>query len=321
MNKDWLDYLGQQHLAADGESFGNPTEELKAARDGTVVVPLVDFATIRAVGEDAASFLHNLVTNDVQNLASGSVRFAGFCTPKGRLLATFHIWRDGPDLLLALSADIQPAILKKLSMYVLRSKVRLADADLALVGLAGPGAKALAEKFQGLPLGGERYLLALPPNVAISAWPALISTAAPAGTAAWRCLEIAAGQPRVVASTQEAFVPQMVNMELPAVAGVSFTKGCYPGQEIVARTQYLGKVKRRMYRARLDAGAAPGTDLFTPEAGEQHCGAVVTVAPSANGGYDCLLVVQSSGAEAGEIHIGSPSGPRATLTEQPYVID
>jgi folate-binding protein YgfZ len=125
----------------------------------------------------------------------------------------------------------------------------------------------------------------------------------------------------VVAATQEAFVPQMVNMEIPAVGGVSFNKGCYPGQEIVARTQYLGKIKRRMYRARLDAAAAPGTDLFTPEAGEQHCGAIVTVAPSPDGGYECLLVVQSSGAEAGEIHVGSPAGPRATLTAQPYAID
>lgn len=321
MNKDWQDFLARGGLSADGESFGDPGRELVAARDGTVVVPLVDLAAIRASGEDAATFLHNLMTNDVQNLPAGGVRFAGFCTPKGRLLATFHIWHDGPDLLLALAADIQPAMLKKLSMYLLRAKAKLADADLALLGLAGPAAKALAERFKGAPLGGERYLLALPAQAAIEAWSGLAAQAQPAGTAAWRWLEIAAGKPRIVAATQEAFVPQMVNMELPAVAGVSFTKGCYPGQEIVARTQYLGKVKRRMYRARMDAPVAPGTDLFTPEAGDQHCGAIVTLAPSPDGGYECLLVVQSSGAEAGEIHVGSPGGPRATLIEQPYTID
>lgn len=322
MNKIWLDFLAERKLAPDGENFGNSAAELTAARDGTVVVPLVDSAAIRASGEDAATFLHNLLTNDIQHLEAGAVRFAGLCTPKGRLLATFHVWRDGPDLILALSADIHGAILKKLSMYVLRSKVKLAEADLALIGVAGPGAKPLAERHGGLPLGGGRFLLALAPEAAIAAWPGLAGAATPAGTAAWRWLEIAAGQPRVVAATQEAFVPQMVNMELPAVAGVSFTKGCYPGQEIVARTQYLGKVKRRMYRARLEAPAAPGTDLFTPESGDQHCGALVTVAPSPDGGHECLLVVQSSGAEAGEIHVGAPDGPRATLVSpQPYPID
>jgi hypothetical protein len=104
------------------------------------------------------------------------------------------------------------------------------------------------------------------------------------------------------------------------VAGVVFTKGCYPGQEIVARTQYLGKVKRRMYRGRLDSPLPPGTDVFTPEAGDQHCGALVTVAPSPDGSWECLTVVQSSGAEAGEVHLGNPAGPRLELLSLPYTV-
>lgn len=320
MSQEWTDFLARQGLSADGETFGDLPGELVAARDGTVVVSLLDHALIRASGEDAASFLHNLLTNDVQNLKAGEVRFAGFCTPKGRLLASFHIWHEGADLLLALSTDIQPAMLKKLSMYVLRSKVKLTDPALVLLGLAGPGAKALADEFQGIAIGAGRHLVALPAEAAIAAWPKLAGTARPAGVAAWRWIEIAAGQPRIVAATQEAFVPQMVNMEVPAVGGVIFTKGCYPGQEIVARTQYLGKVKRRMYRARLDSALPPGTDVFTPEAGDQHCGALVTVAPSPDGGCECLLVVQSSGAEAGEIHLGSPTGPRVRLLTLPYAL-
>jgi folate-binding Fe-S cluster repair protein YgfZ len=111
-------------------------------------------------------------------------------------------------------------------------------------------------------------------------------------------------------------------MEMPAVSGVSFSKGCYPGQEIVARTQYLGKVKRRMYRAKLDTALPAGTDVFTPESGDQHCGALATVAPSPEGGYECLVVVQSSGAEAGEIFAGGPAlPPRLTLGKLPYAID
>jgi folate-binding protein YgfZ len=330
----WRDFLAARHLAPDGESFGDLPGELLAARDGKVLVPLTDHAVIRASGEDAAEFLHNLLSNDVKNLAADEVRFAGLCTPKGRLLASFHIWHDGPDILLAMSADIQPAILKKLSMYILRSRVKLADADVVLLGMAGRGVvealgtvpepqhAAQVPGGQLLSLGGGRYILALQTAAAIAAWPRLASSALPAGTAAWRWLEIAAGQPRVVAATQEAFVPQMMNMEIPAIAGVSFSKGCYPGQEIVARTQYLGKVKRRMYRAGIDTALAPGTDVFTPESGDQHCGALVTVAPAPDGGYECLVVVQSSGAEAGEIYAGGPGvPPRLTLGTLPYTID
>jgi folate-binding protein YgfZ len=339
MSQDWKDFLARQGLAADAESFGNQKAELAAARDAAVLVPLIDQGVIRAVGEDAASFLHNLLTNDVQNLPAEGVRFAGLCTAKGRLIATFHVWRNAADLMLQLSADILPAILKKLSMYVLRSKVKLADAsqDIVLLGLAGPGAGAaiadlgLADLLprqvaslsggQAIRLAADRYQLALSSQAAIDVWPRLATQARPAGLAAWRWLEIAAGQPHVEGRTQEAFVPQMMNMEVPEVAGVVFTKGCYPGQEIVARTQYLGKVKRRMYRAKIDALLPPGTDVFTPEAGDQHCGALVSVAPSPEGAYECLVVVQSSGAEAGEIHVGSPGGPRLALRSLPYGVD
>ncbi|MBK7814451.1 MAG: folate-binding protein YgfZ [Rhodocyclaceae bacterium] len=321
--QDWLDFLATRQLSGDGEHFGSPGAELVAARDATVVVPLIDQDLIRASGEDARGFLHNLLTNDVENLPADGVRFAGFCTAKGRLLATFHLWHDGSDLLLALAADIQPAILKKLSMYVLRSKVKLADPGLVLIGVAGADARAvidaLADRARAVPLGGNRHLLSMSPAAAMEAWPDLAARATPAGAAAWRWLEIAAGQPRVVAATQEAFVPQMVNMELPAVGGVSFTKGCYPGQEIVARTQYLGKIKRRMYRARIDQALPAGTEVFTAESGDQHCGALVTVAPSPEGGHECLVVVQSSGAESGEVFAGKPGGPpRLTLLTLPY---
>lgn len=336
--KEWRDFLGARQLAADGESFGDLAGELAAARDGTVLVPLTDYAVIRASGDDAADFLHNLLSNDVKNLPADGLRFAGLCTPKGRLLATFHIWHDGADLLLALSADIMPAILKKLSMYVLRSKVKLTEANIVLLGLAGPGAaEAVRTSLGAVPesqhvaavsggqvarLGDQRILLALTPATAQDAWPLLASKARPAGAAAWRWIEIAAGQPRVVAATQEAFVPQMVNYEVPAVGGVSFQKGCYPGQEIVARTQYLGKVKRRMYRASLDKALPAGTDVFTPESGDQHCGALVTVAPAPAGGYECLVVVQSSGAEAGNVYAGGPGvPPRLTMGTLPYTID
>ncbi len=339
MSQDWNEFMVHQNRSADGEHLGSPADELAAARDAAVLVDLADQALIRASGTDAVPFLHNLITNDVQNLPADGVRFAGFCTPKGRLLATFYVWHQGEDLLVQIPADIQPAMLKKLSMYILRSKVALADAsaDTVLLGLGGPGAAAQVTELVGgaieprhvaaihggqlLRLDEQRFVLALRPETAREIWPKLAGRARPAGLAAWRWLEIAAGQPRVVGATQEAFVPQMLNMEAAAVSGVIFTKGCYPGQEIVARTQYLGKIKRRMFRAALDDAMPVGIDVFTPEAGDQHCGALVTVAPSPAGGYECLVVVQSSGAEAGEIHVGSPSGPKLRLLSLPYSVD
>ncbi|MEW6514642.1 MAG: folate-binding protein YgfZ [Pseudomonadota bacterium] len=306
----------------------------------TFFVPLADHGLIRASGEDAANFLHNLLTNDIAHLEPSGVRQAALCTAKGRMIASFTIWREnnlagGPDdYLLLLSADILPGILKKLSMYVLRSKVKLADitAERSLIGVAGPNAEELIgtlAPMTSLPFAGgtairidaRRFVLALPADNA-TAVHARLAAAARAGTSDdWRLAEIEAGMPRIVAATQEAFTPQMVNYELEAVGGVSFQKGCYPGQEIVARTQYLGKVKRRMYRAKLDSVFPPGTDVFTPEAGEQHCGAVVLCAPAPAGGCEALLVVQSSGAEANAVHVGKPDGPHAQILPLPYAID
>lgn len=288
-------------------------------------VPLADQGLIRASGDDAAHFLHNLLTNDIEHLAETGARHAGLCTPKGRLIASFLIWREGGDYLLQLSADILPGILKKLSMYVLRSKVKLTDvtAERALVGVVGapvgPAEAMTTAPYEGgtaIRLDASRCVLAVPRERAA----ALKGLGAQGELTDWHLAEIAAGIPRIVAATQEAFVPQMVNYEHDAVGGVSFQKGCYPGQEIVARTQYLGKIKRRMYRCRLAETVAPGTDVFTPENGDQHCGAVVLSAP-AEGGCECLLVVQSSGAEAGEVHVGSLAGPRAQFLPLPYAVE
>jgi folate-binding protein YgfZ len=337
MTQEWITQLAGSGLAADASSFGALAGELAAARDGTVIAPLADLGLIRASGEDAAPFLHNLLTNDVKSITTADARFAGFCTPKGRLLALFLIWREGDDFLLMLPRGILPPMLKKLSMYVLRSKVKLSDAtgERALIGFSSstsafpqPGIDASLPRFGVADVGGgkairlddSRWLLAIEAGAAAAQWQALTAAAKPVGLAAWQWLEIAAGQPRVVAATQEAFLPQMLNMELPAVAGVSFSKGCYPGQEIVARTQYLGKVKRRTYRAKLASMTAASTHVYAPETGEQHCGTIVSVAPSPAGGFECLVCVQIGAVEAGEVHVGTPDGERLEFLPLPYEI-
>jgi folate-binding protein YgfZ len=300
-------------------------------------VPLTDQGLIRVSGEEAALFLHNLLTNDINHLAPEGARHAALCTAKGRMIASFLIWREGADYLLQLSTDILPGILKKLSMYVLRTKVKLTDisAECTLIGLTtsdGPQADALFGKlapmttapFEGgsvVRLDAWRFVVAVPHATVAAAQAKLTSLGRRADLASWHLAEIAAGIPRIVAATQEAFTPQMVNYEHVAVGGVSFQKGCYPGQEVVARTHYLGKVKRRMYRVKLDQEFAPGTDVFTPETGEQHCGAVVLTAPSPNSGFESLLVVQSSGAESNEVHVGKPGGAKALMLPMPYAVE
>ena len=332
MTTDWNTFIAAQGLAADGSHFGNLPEELDVAQHAGVIAPLVDFGLIRASGPEAPGFLHNLLTNDVNGITGQNARFAGFCTAKGRLLATLLIWREGDDLLLMLPRDQHAVILKKLSMYVLRSKVKLTDAttERVLIGISSavPPAPTLADlpafgatdSHSGrlIRLDAKRWILALPPDAAEGAWTELAQELKPVGTDTWRWLEINAAQPRVVAATQEAFIPQMLNMELPAVAGVSFTKGCYPGQEIVAHTQYLGKVKRRMYRARLGESPSAGTHLYAPATGDQHCGAVVTTAPSPAGGFDLLVCVQAGAVEAGEVHVGTTAGPTLQFIDLPY---
>lgn len=340
MNQEWNAFLARQGLHEQATHFGHPAAELLAAQSETILAPLQDLGLIRASGPEAADFLHRLVTSDIENLAANAVVRSGLCTPKGRLLASLLIWRDGEDLLIAVAADIHAAILKKLSMYVLRSKLKLSDAsqEKTLLGLSGPQAEAALKAAgvntpssldkmhsttctagQALRIGEQRYLLAVSATEAPNLWPALTAHARPAGLDAWHWLEIMAGMPQITAATQEAFVPQMVNFEL--IGGINFKKGCYPGQEIVARTQYLGKVKRRMYRARIETGSpVAAAELFSPETADQACGQIVNVAPAPQGGYEVLAVIQSGCADNGKIHLQTVDGPLLILQPLPYAV-
>jgi folate-binding protein YgfZ len=324
------EFLAASSLAAELEL----ADAALSARCG-VLAALTDRRVLRASGPDAFDYLQNLLTNDVKTLTPGESRLAGFCTPKGRLLALFSVLRDPwqpDDLLLVLPADLADALHKRLSMYILRSKVKLTDAsgEFALFGLAGVAADALPALPSGVaavPLNRLtapclHLLLVRGGDLADAALPALAVQFAPIGAAAWRAIEIGSGFPIVRAATQEAFVPQMLNLELQAVGGVNFRKGCYPGQEIVARTQYLGKIKRRTYHARIAAGGAvPGTPVFAPETGDQPCGSIVNAAPARDGGQTVLVCVQSGAVEGGAIHLGASDGPRLELLTLPYDLD
>ena len=294
---------------------------------------LLDWGVIRAKGDEAAVFLQGQLTQDVAGLVTGRARLAGYCSVKGRLLATFVMWRPAPDeVLLACSADVLPGVLKRLSMYVLRAKCKLADAsaELPLWGLAGPSAHhalppdALGEVWSQVQFSGAT-LTRLPDASADDGSPALgrwlcagVPPAMPElahGT--WLALEARSGVARVVAATSEQFVPQMVNFEV--VGGVNFQKGCYPGQEVVARSQYRGTLKRRAQLFDSDENLAPGQEVFHSADAGQPAGMVV-LAGVGTGARPALIEVKLAALSEGTLHVGRADGPLLTPRALPYAL-
>ncbi len=339
MSSDWITYLERSGASFTDTNIDFPDTATVEGR--CIAVPLVHLGLIRSVGDDSAVFLHNLVSNDVKKLSSDEAQWNSFNSPKGRMLASMLLWREADGHMLMVSRDVLPALLKKLSMYVLRSKVKLSDASesTVLIGLAGDNIESIVTALDlnlgsdrlkqavnhartGIRLDANTAIVAVPAEQAAECFEALLSAGAlAAGTNAWQLAMIRAGLPLVTTATQEEFVAQMLNYEL--IGGVSFKKGCYPGQEIVARTQYLGKLKKRMYRVHTDAGEPPraGEDIFTPAFGAQSAGKLVNVAPAPDGGFEALAVMQISCAESGEIRLGSLEGPRLTMLELPYSLE
>ena len=331
MNSNWQEFLGacgariDQALVSD---FGDRQGELNAARAATVISPLTHLGLIELSGDDAKSFLHNQLTSDVNHLEPTAAQHSAWCTAKGRMLASLLLYRSGTAYRALLSADLLAATQKRLQMYVLRSKVVISDISehYAVIGLAGPTAVATLTDA-GLPAPAEplavaafadgeviridqtRYLLLVASAAAATLWTRLASNARPVGTPVWQWLDVDSGIPLIGEATKEAFVPQMTHLD--KIGGVSFHKGCYPGQEVIARTQYLGKVKRHLYRIRADGVVAAGCALFSAQSPdpEHPCGMVANAAPSPDGGYDALAVIQETFASA-DLELGRPGGQR-----------
>ncbi len=295
-------------------------------------LPLQHLGVIRAEGEDAAIFLQGQLSNDVQLLPVGQARLAAFLSAKGRMQASFIvIKRSASELWLITSRDVLAATLKRLSMFVMRAKVKLTDATDAvqLQGLAGDAVPAEAHAlspWQTATLadasivrlfaasGAQRALLAAP---ASSALPAAVAASPAISDAAWSLSMVQAGVPLITQPLVDAFVPQMLNFE--SVDGVSFKKGCYPGQEIVARSQFRGTLKRRMFRLSSPEAATPGQEVFAATDAEQPVGSVVMCAATTQGGFEVLVSMQIA-ASSEALHLGSNTGPALQLLALPYAL-
>jgi tRNA-modifying protein YgfZ len=336
----WSDFLRARGASFDGaavSAFGDPAGELAAARDDAIVCDLAPLSSLAVAGPDAAAFLQGQFTNDVASLAVGASQFSAWCSPKGRVLADFLLRRSAADAFEILLPDalLEP-VRKRLGMFVLRSKVTLTDASGAAVrlGVGGPGAAARVTSALGtapelhrataidgaalLALPGGRFLVLVVPERAEAAWSRL-SAARPAGFPCWQWLTVRAGVPVISLPTQDRFIPQMLNLD--ALDAVSFRKGCYTGQEIVARTQYLGRLKERLALAHAEVEpAAAGARIFAAAFGDQPCGTVVNAARAPAGGTDLLAVAQTAAIAGGALRLGAPDGAVASVLPLPYAL-
>ena len=343
MNVEWRDFLKQ--TGADWNDdlamrFGQSNAESSATLKSNVCCDLSHLGLIVVHGPDTERFLQGQLTCDVRQVTMQYIRTGAHCNPKGRVLACFRLFRREDAYYLELPKVMVNATLGRLRKYLLRAKAVLEDASdaLARFGVAGPNAADLVGSVLGtvpetvngvitvdnmtairLPGLRSRFELhgaarelgvvrnALAPNLAL------------VESESWRLLDILAGIPTIYPETAEAFVPQMINLQ--QLDGVSFQKGCYTGQEIVARTHYLGKLKRRMYLARVDSPALPrpGDLLFSPQSdASQSAGQLADACCHPDGGYAVLAVALIECAEQGTLHLGDANGPLLHLEALPY---
>ncbi|MBI5330352.1 MAG: folate-binding protein YgfZ [Betaproteobacteria bacterium] len=336
----WTDFLAARGAVFEQgvcAHFGDPAGELAAAGQ-RVVADLSHYGLIAFTGDDAQAFLHGQITNDLRSLSEKAAVFAAYLSPKGRMLANFLVLRRGADILVMLPEAVRESVQKRLSMFILRAKVKVREAgsEWVRLGVDGPESAVRVSAVLGraapegimtmahgdaafaVRLGDERFDLFIEPAAAPGVWEALSTGFRPVGATVWDWIMVNAGIPAVLPATQDHFVPQMANME--ALGGVSFNKGCYPGQEIVARSQYLGKVKRRLFLAHIETDARPGDELYAPEPPDQSCGMIANAAPSPRGGWDVLAVALGPSVEAGQVRLKSREGAPLAFRPLPYPV-
>ena len=345
MNKEWQDFLLTNNANIQNnyvKDFALSIDEEQSAYSSLVLADLSQYALIEVNGDDATDFLQGQLTNDIKLATESMSQLSAYCNPKGRILANFRIFKRGEHYYLRLPANTLEATLKRLRMFVMRSKVELTDSSdtLVRIGIAGSNAgNKLSSLFKNLPnnedeavfennitlirLHGDmpRYEAYGPVGEIKDLWQQLKADAALIGENSWNILTIRAAIPEVVAETVEAFVPQMVNLQ--AINSLSFTKGCYPGQEVVARMHYLGKLKRRLFNGSLENETlpTPGQAILSEHEDGQKIGQIVTASWSKDKKIEFLAVLQIEKAEKGGLYLDEGTKPCLQLAELPYSLE
>lgn len=343
MNDRWTEFLEENGLTPGSGGHSHVAAEdvdIFQKLSGDTICDLSHIALVRVTGADAVDFLQNQLSNDIASLDTGHTALAGYCNAKGRLICVFRVWRDADGFLLQVPAAVRDEAIERLRKYVLRAKVSFSfDENLVAFGVCGKtAAKGLAQIVDGLPkrddelvrgedlsamriAGDARPRLQLVGSVDAcrSAWEKLKRHATVMGSWAWARLDILAGVPGITAATSEAFIPQMVNLDL--LGGVNFKKGCYPGQEIVARMHYLGNLKQRMARFRVDNETRPEPgDRIHTQGVASPTGTVVDAQRGSGSGWDLLAVVRIADLDQHTLRLQHENGPVLFQQDLPYAL-
>lgn len=301
-------------------SFGDPHGELRLATSGPCKAPLVDLGVVRLDGEDARDFCHGQFTSDCRKLTPDQAQLSAWCNPKGRVLFLFWVVMRDDALFVLISRNMLDRFIARLRMFVLRAQVTIRDAtaDLAVLGLSGEEAATGIGEWSLGPATNRKLVLGSNAEIA-RRWQACPVPAV--GTAAWHALDIRAGLPRLEPVLAAEFLPQNLNLDF--LAGLSFDKGCYPGQEVIARLKYRGQVKSRLQIGHSIAETLPvaGTRLYRPDdQSTSSAGQVVNAAFAADGGIDVLAVVDLEAA-SGLLHLDTPTGATVQFRKPGYWLD
>lgn len=342
MKAEWKAFLIENGAEFEGErvaSFGNPDRERRIPPFGAVLSDLSDRGLIEVSGDDAESFLQNLLTNDIRKVTETSHQPSAWCTHQGRIIANFRIFKRADKFYMAVSHDLIDHVIKKMRMFVMMSKVTLEDVSETLVhfGYAGERAEEeLREVLDVIPTEpGETLqyktlsLLRLPGTVprfevfgelddAQALWERCNVRAAPVSSDGWHYLNILAGLPVITKASSEAWIPQMVNYV--QIGGVDFKKGCYPGQEVVARLNYLGKTKRRMYLVEINTDKLPAVNDAIASDSDQEAGKVLNAVMNPRGKIEALVILKIAEAEK-PLHMADDKEASVTMQDLPYAVE
>lgn len=345
MNSDWKNYL----LSKEGQPTDDGGTEFKEKKTSNsesenldTICDLSLFSTIVIAGDDAANFMQGQFTNDITQVNEQTSQLNAFCNKKGRMIANFRLFQNQQNYFFSVKSDLVEISIEHLQNYILRSQVAIQDVSEQLIhiGISGDNAAELLSSYitdinqnVGSISSNENYIAICVPGLkpryeifcslehAKNLWDSVSTQATVANSSSWNYLDIQSGLPFIDASTSEEFVPQMANMEL--INGVSFTKGCFTGQEIVARMHYLGKLKKRCYKINIETDSEPsnGDKLFAENArAGQNTGMIIQVEKSPEAGYDALAVIQTADINSA-LFLNNSDGPHITVKELPYSLE
>ncbi len=346
MQQQWQDFLIQQGANIEnGCVVGfNASESENKNSSSTILADLSHYRLIRVTGEDANRFLQGQLSNDINHVDDNHSQMSAYCSPKGRTLALFRIFKYDNAYFLSLPEEIADITINRLKMFIMRSDVAMDDVTEQYFhfGIAGAEAVAALKKVLGLTtlpdetdksvsmngmcllkLAGstDRFELIGPIDAATTIWDALQPSCVRVGASAWNLQRINAGIPEILKNTTDTFVPQMLNLQL--INTINFQKGCYPGQEIVARTKYLGKLKKRLYLAEIATANSVdiGTDIYQNGENQQSVGKIVLAELNSPETTRVLAVLQIAAAENETLFLGTKEGPVLKILEMPYKLD